>query len=302
MAVATTGLAGAPGRRQPTQIISPWRQAFRRFRRHRLALLGLILMGLFVLLAVFAPVVASRDPNVIDLRARDQGPSQEHWFGTDRTGRDTFSRTLHAGRVSLAIGLVAATIAIVIGASLGSLAGYFGGTVDTLIMRCTDVVMTFPTIIIALTVVALTGSGIDKTILVIGLLNWPIPCRLVRAKFLSLRDQDFVIAAHALGAGAGRLIGVHLLPNVVDVLVVYASFAVVNAILLEAGLSFLGLGVQPPEASWGNMINVARNLQVFEQYPWQWAPAGLAIVVTVLATNFVGDGLRDALDPRSTIE
>ncbi len=284
-----------------TTVLTPTRQALRRFRRHRLAVLGTIVVGIFILLSAFAPIVARHDPNAVDLLARSQGPSAQHWFGTDRTGRDTFARTLYAGRISLSIGFAAAAISIVIGATLGAVSGFFGGRVDGLIMRFTDIVMTFPSIIIILTVVALTGPGLFKTMLVIGLLNWPVPCRLVRAKFLALRDQEFIVAARAMGATSPRIITVHAFPNTIDVLVVYASFGVVNAILLEAGLSFLGLGVQVPTASWGNMINVARNLQVLEQFPWQWAPAGVAIVLTVLATNFVGDGLRDALDPRMNI-
>lgn len=295
---ATTAPAGI--RRATVQ--TPARQAFRRFRRHRLAVTGVFIVAAFILLSAFAPIVARVDPNTVDLRARSQGPSAEHPFGTDRTGRDTFARTLYAGRISLSIGLAAAAISIVIGAFLGALAGFFVGRVDGIIMRGTDIVMTFPSIIIILTVIALTGPGLFKTMLIIGLLNWPVPCRLVRAKFLALRDQEFLVAARALGASPTRIIAVHAFPNTVDVLVVYASFGIVNAILLEAGLSFLGLGVQPPTASWGNMINVARNLQVLEQFPWQWAPAGVAIVLTVLATNFIGDGLRDALDPRMTID
>ena len=284
-----------------TTVLTPTRQAVRRFRRHRLAVIGTCVVALFLLLAAFAPLVARHDPDTVDLRARTQGPSARHWFGTDRTGRDTFARTLYAGRISLSIGFAAAAISIVIGATLGAISGFFGGRVDGLIMRFTDIVMTFPSIIIILTVVALTGPGLFKTMLVIGLLNWPVPCRLVRAKFLALRDQEFIVAARAMGATPPRIIAVHAFPNTIDVLVVYASFGVVNAILLEAGLSFLGLGVQPPTASWGNMINVARNLQILEQFPWQWAPAGVAIVLTVLATNFIGDGLRDALDPRMNI-
>ncbi len=292
----------APADIRRATVQTPARQAFRRFRRHRLAVTGVFIVAAFILLSAFAPIVARVDPNTVDLRARSQGPSAEHPFGTDRTGRDTFARTLYAGRISLSIGLAAATISIVIGAFLGALAGFFGGRVDGIIMRGTDIVMTFPSIIIILTVIALTGPGLFKTMLIIGLLNWPVPCRLVRAKFLALRDQEFLVAARALGASPTRIIAVHAFPNTVDVLVVYASFGIVNAILLEAGLSFLGLGVQPPTASWGNMINVARNLQVLEQFPWQWAPAGVAIVLTVLATNFIGDGLRDALDPRMTID
>ncbi len=292
----------APADIRRATVQTPARQAFRRFRRHRLAVTGVFIVAAFILLSAFAPIVARVDPNTVDLRARSQGPSAEHPFGTDRTGRDTFARTLYAGRISLSIGLAAAAISIVIGAFLGALAGFFGGRVDGIIMRGTDIVMTFPSIIIILTVIALTGPGLFKTMLIIGLLNWPVPCRLVRAKFLALRDQEFLVAARALGASPTRIIAVHAFPNTVDVLVVYASFGIVNAILLEAGLSFLGLGVQPPTASWGNMINVARNLQVLEQFPWQWAPAGVAIVLTVLATNFIGDGLRDALDPRMTID
>jgi peptide/nickel transport system permease protein len=292
----------APADIRRATVQTPARQAFRRFRRHRLAVTGVFIVAAFILLSAFAPIVARVDPNTVDLRARSQGPSAEHLFGTDRTGRDTFARTLYAGQISLSIGLAAAAISIVIGAFLGALAGFFGGRVDGIIMRGTDIVMTFPSIIIILTVIALTGPGLFKTMLIIGLLNWPVPCRLVRAKFLALRDQEFLVAARALGASPTRIIAVHAFPNTVDVLVVYASFGIVNAILLEAGLSFLGLGVQPPTASWGNMINVARNLQVLEQFPWQWAPAGVAIVLTVLATNFIGDGLRDALDPRMTID
>ena len=300
-APATAPRAGGGHLLRRAKVVTPAGQALRRFRRHRLAVIGVALVALFVLLALFAPLVARVAPNAVDLRARNQGPTLQQWFGTDRTGRDTFARTLYAGRVSLSIGFVAAAISIAIGGVLGAVSGYFGGWVDGLVMRFTDVVMTFPAIIILLTVAALAGPGARNTMLIIGLLNWPVPCRLVRAKFLSLRNQEFVQAARAIGCTPSRTIAVHAFPNTVDVLVVYASFGIVNAILLEAGLSFLGLGVQPPTASWGNMINVARNIDVLQGYPWQWVPAGVAIVLTVLATNFVGDGLRDALDPRMNL-
>lgn len=256
---------------------------------------------ILILMAVCAPWVSQHDPNYVDLLARDQPPSWSHWLGTDRTGRDVFARTLYAGRVSLAIGFSAALISLLVGTTLGALAGFFGSMVDNIVMRITDVFMTFPSIVIILTVVALTGPGLTKTVLVIGLLNWPIPCRLVRARLFSVRNQDFMTAATVVGSPASRLIVRHALPNAIDVLVVYASFGVASAILVEAGLSFLGLGVQPPDASWGNMLNAARNLSVLENAPWQWIPAGSAVVLTVLATNFIGDGLRDALDPRMKI-
>ncbi|HEU5431234.1 MAG TPA: oligopeptide ABC transporter permease [Thermomicrobiales bacterium] len=288
---------GALGRARP--IESPARRAIRRFLRHRVAVTGLVLLAVIAVLAIFAPLVGSYNPTEIDLRARNQGPSLAHWFGTDRTGRDTFARTVYAGRISLAVGVAAVAISASIGALLGAVAGYFGGFADGLIMRFTDVIMTFPAIVIILTAAAIVGPGLVNTILIIGLLGWPTPCRLVRARFLSLRDQEFIQAARALGAPTPAIIVRHAFPNCLDVLIVYASLGVATAILLEAGLSFLGLGIQPPTPSWGNLLNVARDVSVLENQPWQWMPAGAAIVLTVLAVNFIGDGLRDALDPRA---
>ncbi|HEY7036382.1 MAG TPA: oligopeptide ABC transporter permease [Thermomicrobiales bacterium] len=293
--------AGDRLRLRRVEVVGPVRQTVRRFARHRLAVAGLLIVAAIVALAVLAPVVARHGPNQIDLRARNEGPSWSHWFGTDRTGRDTFARTIYAGRVSLAVGVVAVAISVAIGSLLGALAGFFGGWVDGLAMRFTDVIMTFPPIVIILTVAALAGPGVRNTMLVIGLLNWPVPCRLVRAKFLAVREMDFVTAARSLGAPTPRIIVLHAFPNVIDVLVVYASLGIATAILLEAGLSFLGLGVQPPTPSWGNLLNPARNVSILEQYPWQWMPAGAAIILTVIAVNFVGDGLRDALAPRMKI-
>ncbi len=278
---------------------SPTRQIIRRFLRHKLAVTGLIVFLIIAGMALLAPVVAPYDPDAIDLRARNFGPSRDHLFGTDRTGRDTFSRTVYASRISLLVGIVSVMISVSVGALLGSVAGFFGKWVDSAIMRFTDVIMTFPPVIIILTVAAIAGPGVGKTILVIGLLNWPVPCRLVRAKFMALREQEFVQAAQALGVTSPRIIRKHLLPNAIDVLIVYSSLGVATAILLEAGISFLGAGVQPPTPSWGNMLNVARNVNILEQYPWQWLPAGVAVVLTVLAVNFIGDGLRDAFDPRA---
>ena len=284
-----------------TVVESPTRQVIRRFRRHRLAMTGLIIFLVIVLLAVFAPVVGRYDPDAVDLVARNQGPTWEHWFGTDRTGRDTFARVVYAGRVSLAVGVVAVAISVTVGLILGSIAGFFGGWIDNLIMRFTDVMMTFPPVVIILTVAAIAGPGVRNTMLVIGFLNWPIPCRLVRAKFLSVREMEYITAARSLGVPTKRIIGRHALPNVIDVMIVYSSLGIANAILLEAGMSFLGVGVQPPTPSWGNMLNVARNISVLEGAPWQWMPAGVAIVLTVLAVNFIGDGTRDALDPRMKV-
>jgi peptide/nickel transport system permease protein len=286
---------------QVRQIESPWRKPLRRFFRHKLALIGLIVFGLLVLLAILAPIIAPYSPDTIDLRAQNQGPSAQHWFGTDRIGRDTFTRTIYGGQASIAVGLVAVAISVLVGATLGMLAGFFGGVVDSLIMRATDVFMAFPPIILILTVAAIAGPGLLNTMLLIGFLNWPVPCRLMRAKFLSLREQEYIVASRAVGSKNPRLILRHMLPNSLDVLIVYSSLGIANAILLEAGLSFLGLGVQPPTPSWGNILNVARNVSILEQFPWLWLPAGIAIILIVLAINFIGDGLRDALDPRMKI-
>ncbi|MBX3072066.1 MAG: ABC transporter permease [Thermomicrobiales bacterium] len=284
-----------------TRIESPARQVVRRFARHKLAMTGLIVLVFIILACLLAPLIASHDPDTVDLLARNQGPSREHPFGTDRTGRDTFARVLYAGRVSLAVGLGAVAISVAVGMLLGSIAGFFGGRIDNIIMRFTDVMMTFPPVVIILTVAAIAGPGVRNTMLIIGLLNWPVPCRLVRAKFLTVREMEYVSAARSLGVPTKRIIGRHALPNVVDVIIVYATLGMANAILLEAGMSFLGVGVQPPTPSWGNMLNVARNISVLEGDPWQWMPAGVAIVLTVLAVNLIGDGLRDALDPRMKI-
>lgn len=289
----TAALPVSPPARTPTRL------AMGRFLRHRLAVVGLILLGAVVLLVLLGPVLAPFKPDDIDLLARNQGPGAQHWLGTDQTGRDVFARTVAAGRVSLMVGLFSTLISVAVGTTLGALAGFFGGWVDNVIMRFVDVVMTFPSIIVLLTLAAIIGPGLDKTIVIIGLLGWPLAARLVRAKLLSVRELEFIAAATALGASDRRILLRHALPNVLDVLVVFFTLGVASAILTEAGLSFLGLGVQPPQASWGNLLSTARELTILEAYPWQWMPAGALILLTVLATNFLGDGLRDALDPKS---
>ncbi len=292
----------APDMLGPKDVVrSPSREVVRRFMRHKLAMTGLIVFLVITLMAVFAPVVTQYDPNQIDLRARSQGPSMEHWLGTDRTGRDVYTRTVYAGRISLLVGVLAVTISVVIALVLGACAGFFGGLTDSVIMRFTDVMMTFPPVVIFVAVAAAAGPGLRNTILVIGLLFWMVPCRLVRAKILSVRETEYITAARAIGVPTGRIVRVHAIPNVLDVIIVYATLGIANAILLEAGLSFLGVGIQPPTSSWGNMLNVARNINTLESEPWLWIPPGVAIVLTVLAVNLIGDGLRDALDPRTRI-
>jgi peptide/nickel transport system permease protein len=271
----------------------------RTFARHRLALAGAIVVFILILIAIFAPLIAPYDPNEVDLFATAQPPSRAHLLGTDDIGRDVLSRVIYGTRVSLSVGLVSVTIYVVIGTVLGSMSGYFGGWIDSTIQRFTDAVMCFPSLIIIIAAVAIIGPSIYNVMIVIGLLTWPGICRLVRGQILTLREREFVEAARALGASPARVIFSHLLPNTVAPITVAATFGVAAAILTEAGLSFLGLGVQPPTPSWGNLINTAQSAAVLQNMPWLWIPAGVMIALSVLSINFVGDGLRDALDPRS---
>jgi peptide/nickel transport system permease protein len=275
------------------------RRRLNAFLRHRLAVAGAVVIGILILVAIFAPVIATHDPNRADLRASAQSPSRSHWLGTDDIGRDVFSRLVFGARVSLSVGIVAVTIYVIIGTMLGAISGYFGGWVDSVIQRFTDAVMCFPSLIIIIAAVAILGPSIYNVMIVIGLLTWPAICRLVRGQFLQLREREFVEAARAMGAHPMRIILRHVLPNAFAPITVAATFGVAAAILTEAGLSFLGLGVQPPTASWGNMINTAQSAAVLQQMPWLWVPAGIMIAISVLSINFIGDGLRDALDPRS---
>ncbi len=279
------------------------RRAFRRFLKHRLAVISSVFMIIVVLLVFpLASVVAPIPPHKIILTEVGQPPSLAHWLGTDLTGRDVWSRVIYGGRVSVAVGLVAVTIYMTIGTLLGSIAGYFGGRTDTLIMRVTDTVMAFPVLVILISIVAIVGPGLINAMLAIGLIGWTGVARLVRGQVLSIRETDFITAAHAIGVPAPQIILRHILPNVVAPITVAASFGIAGAILTEAGLSFLGLGVQVPTPSWGNMLNEAQSIAILEDYLWLWIPPGLMISLCVLAINFIGDGLRDALDPRMTLD
>jgi peptide/nickel transport system permease protein len=267
------------------------------FRRHRLAMIGLTLLALLTVGAVFAPIIAGHDPFAVDLSAYRTGPSAAHPLGTDSAGRDVFSRLLHAGRVSLSVGLVAVSIYTAIGIILGALAGFYGGKLDAVIMRLADIFLAFPSLIIIITMASVLGPSIFNVMLAIGLLGWPPIARLLRGELLSLREREFVQGARTVGCPTSRLIFRHLLPNAMAPVIVAATFGIAYAILIEAGLSFLGLGVQPPTPSWGNMLTDAQSIVVLESMPWLWLPPGLMIALAVLSINFIGDGIRDALDP-----
>lgn len=280
------------------------RRAWRRFRRHKLALVSAVLMILLIFVAFpLAPVVAPIHPHRIEIKEIGLAPGEEgHLLGTDLTGRDVWSRVVYGGRVSMSVGIVAVALFVTIGTILGSVSGYYGGRVDSLIMRITDTFMAFPTLIILITIVSFIGPGIFNSMLAIGLIGWTGVCRLVRSLILSIRETDYIMAAQAVGVEERWIIIRHILPNVVAPITVAASFGIAGAILTEAGLSFLGLGVQVPTPSWGNMLNEAQNIQIIENMPWFWVPPGLMITVCVLAINFIGDGLRDALDPRMSLD
>lgn len=275
---------------------SPARRALRRFRQHRLAMLG---VAVIVILVIAALVGSEADAITNNLKLSNKPPSLEHLLGTDRTGRDVLARTLVGGRVSLAVGMVSVLFSTLIGTILGSIAGFFRGWIDIVIMRLVDIVMSFPVIVLLLCVVALVGPGIFKLMVMIGLLTWTTPCRIIRGEFLSLREKEYIEAARCIGLSNFDIAAKHILPNAIAPLLVYASLGVATAVLLEAGLSFLGLGVQPPTPSWGNMLNTARSISTMERTAWQWIPPAICTVMFVLAVNFVGDGIRDAIDPRT---
>jgi peptide/nickel transport system permease protein len=282
--------------------ISQGKKVWRRFRRSKLAVFGMIVLIFFVLLSIFAPFLTDHDPNRSNLRNRNLPPSREHLFGTDDMGRDVFARTLYGGRISLTVGLVSVGISLGIGVVLGAVAGFFGGLADTIIMRIADVFYSFPFMILAITISSIFGPSIYNTMIILGVLSWPSSARLLRAEFLKLKQTDFSLAAATIGAGPARVMFRHILPNAVSPLLVSATLGVASAILSEAGLSVLGLGVPPPAPSWGNMLNRARPLHILATMPWMWLPPGIAIFVVVLSINFVGDGLRDALDPRQVMD
>ncbi|MDE2789410.1 MAG: ABC transporter permease [Paracoccaceae bacterium] len=276
-------------------------RAWRRFRRHKLAVVSSCILAVLFVMVVFAPWIAPFHPHDINIESGIfKPPSAQHWLGTDSVARDILSRLIHGGRISILVGVTAISISLVIGTVIGGMSGYYGGVVDSVLMRITDVFLSLPTLIIVLASVALLGPSIRNLILIIGFLGWATIARLVRGQFLSLREKEYVMAAHCIGAADIRIMIRHLLPNLVGPLTVAATFGVAEAILLEAALSYLGLGVQVPTPSWGNMLEGAKTVSVLKNMPWIWIPPGFMIAITVLSINIMGDGLRDALDPRST--
>jgi peptide/nickel transport system permease protein len=266
------------------------------FKRRRMAVGGLALIAIMFLIAVFAFFLAPYDPGKTEVSMKLKAPTFQHFLGTDQLGRDVFSRMLYGSRISLSVGFVAVAISILIGILVGALAGYYGHWIDSLLMRFVDTMLCFPSFFLILTVVALLGPSIFNIMVVIGITSWMGTARFVRAEFLSLRERDFTQAARALGVKDSRIIFHHVLPNALAPVFVTATLKVASAILIEASLSFLGFGVQPPASSWGNILTEGRTY-IFDAW-WLTVFPGLAILITVLSFNLLGEGLRDALDPR----
>ena len=268
----------------------------RRFRAHHLAKISLVILVVVGLAALFAPVVAPYDPDAI-VGTFSGAPCKEFILGTDQIGRDVFSRLLYATRISLLVGILATVISTVIGVVLGLIAGYFGGVADMLLMRFTDMVMSFPYILLVLVAAAIFKPGLWSIILILGFVDWPGVARLVRGNVLSLRETNFVKGNVMAGMPLRHILFSEILPNTVAPILVYATSVMAISMLDEAALSFLGMGVQPPMASLGNMLNGAQSITVLTSQPWLWLPPGIMIVVLVVSINFVGDALRDAFDP-----
>ncbi|KQU63828.1 ABC transporter permease [Rossellomorea marisflavi] len=276
--------------------VSPWKEAWKSFRKNKIALIGLFIVLFFVILAIAAPLIAPQGINEQNLAKRLQAPSSEHWFGTDDFGRDILSRIIHGARISLWVGFFAVIGSAVAGSLLGIVAGYYGRWVDTIISRIFDIMLAFPSILLAIAVVAALGPSLRNALIAIAIINIPNFGRLVRSRVLSVKQEEYVMAAKAIGMKDNRILLHHILPNSMAPIIVQGTLAIATAIIEAAALGFLGLGAQAPQPEWGKMLADARTFML--QAPWTMIFPGLAIMLTVLGFNLMGDGLRDALDPK----
>ncbi|SEC45646.1 ABC transporter permease [Paenibacillus sp. GP183] len=278
------------------QAASPWRDAWKGFKRNKMALLGLFIIVFFIVVAICAPLLTTYDYKAQSLMDRLQPPSGQHWFGTDDLGRDLFTRIVYGSRISLWVGLFSVSGSVVIGTMLGILAGYYGRWVDMLISRLFDILLSFPGILLAIAVVAALGPSLQNALYAIAIVNVPTFGRLVRSRVLSLKEEEFITAARALGMKDRRILLSYILPNSLAPIIVQGTLSIATAIIEAAALGFLGLGAQPPEPEWGKILSDSR--QFIDTAPWTVIFPGVSIVLTVLGFNLMGDGLRDVLDPR----
>lgn len=288
---------------QAINIVGPWRIAWDRFKKNKTAMFGGVLFIVILLLTIFVPIFSRFELNDFILSQKKLPPSSEYWLGTDEQGRDVFTRLFLGGRTSIMVGVIAAGFTVLIGATVGGIAGYYGGWVDNLLMRFAEIVYSIP---FTPTVITISGAlmwvnskyKMYLVMFLIGILSWPGLARMVRGQILSLREQEFMQAAEILGLSSRSRIARHLLPNTFAYIIVSATLGMAGAILTEASLSYLGLGVTPPTPTWGNMIERSRNSDVFRNMQWLWIPPGVMIMLTVLSINLLGEGLRDAVDPK----
>lgn len=286
----------AESREQPRRSYA--RRQLDTFLSNRLAVVSTIVVVLFILAVAFAPLITDYLPETPNLRNRTAPPSREHYFGTDKLGRDVFSRVLYGGRGSILIGVVSALGGAAIGVILGSVAGFLGGKIDAILVRLSELFLTFPSMILNLILVSLIGRGIFNLIFVFTITGWMTPFRLIRGKFLTLREETYASVCRAFGVSEITIMFKHILPNAISPIIVAVTINTANYILSEAGMSFIGLGVPSAVPSWGNILNAAKSLEVVNNYWWLWFFPGLVISLFVLAVNFVGDGLRDVYDPK----
>lgn len=279
-------------------VLSPSQLAWKKLLKNKLAIAGAVILFLFLLSAIFAPWLTPYDMGDIDLLNMEAPPSAEHLLGTDDLGRDVFTRILYGGRVSMTVGILASVSQILLGTIAGAVAAYFGGAVDNVIMRLADIIMCFPFFLVAIALASFVGPSMKNIVIIMAVIYWTNVARIVRGEVLSMKKREFVEAARAFGLSSWEIIFRHIIPNVASSVIVYATLAIANGILTEAALSFLGLGVKPTIPSWGNMLSAAQSMRVLQSQWWLWIPPGVMVLLTVLSINFLGDGLRDALDPK----
>ena len=278
-----------------------WRNFIKRFCKNKLAVLGLIVLVAVTIIVLVVPPFLPYDEAQIDVVAFNAPPSEQHVLGTDTTGRDVLSRLLYGGRVSLFVGIISTLISVAIGIPLGLLAAFYRGWFETLVMRATDIFMTIPSTILILFLVSMFGPSIVTVTVVIGVLGWTKFARQIYGTVLSMREKDYVEGGKAIGQRDGVIIARYILPNAIAPIFISITFRIASAIILESSLSFLGMGVQMPAASWGNMLYNAQSITILKSCQWMWLPPGLALMITILSINFIGNGLRDALDPKTSI-
>ncbi|WP_102028970.1 ABC transporter permease [Salirhabdus sp. Marseille-P4669] len=278
------------------KVSSPWRDAWRSFKKNKIALVGTFIVIFFIFIAIFAPLLMPYEPNEQILLDRFEAPSSTHWFGTDDFGRDILSRVIMGARISLMVGFTAVIGSIIVGSLLGVVAGFYGRWIDTIISRIFDIMLAFPSILLAIAIVAILGPDLQNALIAIAIVNVPLFGRLIRSKVLSVKEEEYITAARAIGMSNFRILTHHIIPNSISPVIVQGTLAIATAIIEVAALSFLGLGAQSPDLDWGKMLDDSRAY--FVQAPWTMIFPGLAIMLTVLGFNLMGDGLRDAMDPK----